>query len=129
MFKETRAAGAETLIFRHAGDMRLNRHSLRYALRTNPRAQVAFKDLMIRGELQVALLIAVRCVLHRHGNQDIHCLELYSNCFVKITIQCSFEPFGSKLWKIRFLIRSERGEGLGPLVGLFVYLYTAFANP
>jgi len=37
-------------------------------------AQSAFKGLMIHGEvLQFTLLIAVGCVLHRCGSQDIHC--------------------------------------------------------
>ncbi len=34
--------------------------------------RVAFENLMIQGILQFALRIAFRCVLHRHGNQDIH---------------------------------------------------------
>ena len=37
------------------------------------RAQYAFKDSMIHGILQFALLIAFRCVLHRCRNQEIHC--------------------------------------------------------
>ena len=32
----------------------------------------AFENLMTRG-LQFALLIALCCVLHRYGSQDIHC--------------------------------------------------------
>ncbi len=39
----------------------------------DPRAQFAFKDLMIHWILQFALHIAFRCVLHRGENQDIHC--------------------------------------------------------
>lgn len=35
-------------------------------------AQHAFKHLMIHGILQFALLIALRCVLHRCRSQDIH---------------------------------------------------------
>ena len=38
-----------------------------------PRAQVAFKDSMIRGILQFTLRIAFRCVLHRCKSQDIRC--------------------------------------------------------
>lgn len=38
-----------------------------------PRAQFAFKDLMIHWILQFALRIAFRCVLHRCENLDIHC--------------------------------------------------------
>lgn len=38
-----------------------------------PRAQVAFKDSMIRGILQFTLRIAFRCVLHRCRSQDIRC--------------------------------------------------------
>lgn len=34
--------------------------------------QDAFKDLMTHRLLQFALLIAIRCVLHRCKNQDIH---------------------------------------------------------
>jgi hypothetical protein len=38
-----------------------------------PRAQLAFKDSMIRGILQFTLRIAFRCVLHRCKSQDIRC--------------------------------------------------------
>jgi hypothetical protein len=38
-----------------------------------PRAQLAFKDSMIRGILQFTLRIAFRCVLHRCRSQDIRC--------------------------------------------------------
>ena len=38
-----------------------------------PRAQVAFKNSMIRGILQFTLRIAFRCVLHRCKSQDIRC--------------------------------------------------------
>ena len=38
-----------------------------------PRAQVAFKNSMIRGILQFTLGIAFRCVLHRCKSQDIRC--------------------------------------------------------
>src|SRR5579875_392394 len=38
-----------------------------------PRAQLAFKDSMIRGILQFTLGIAFRCVLHRCRSQDIRC--------------------------------------------------------
>ena len=34
--------------------------------------QYAFKNLMIHWILQFTLLIAIRCVLHRMGNQEIH---------------------------------------------------------
>ena len=37
------------------------------------RAQFAFKNLMVHGNLQFTLLIALRCVLHRYGSQDIRC--------------------------------------------------------
>ena len=40
--------------------------------RENPKAQCAFKILMIHEVLQFALRIAFRCVLHRCGNLDIH---------------------------------------------------------
>ena len=40
-------------------------------------APIAFKDLMTRGFLQFALLIALCCVLHRNGNLDIHRWEWY----------------------------------------------------
>ena len=36
-------------------------------------AQYAFKDLMTHGNLQFALRIAFRCVLHRCKSQDIRC--------------------------------------------------------
>ena len=38
-----------------------------------PRAQLAFKNSMIRGILQFTLRIAFRCVLHRCKSQDIRC--------------------------------------------------------
>ena len=38
-----------------------------------PRAQFAFKNSMVHGNLQFTLLIALRCVLHRYGSQDIRC--------------------------------------------------------
>jgi hypothetical protein len=34
---------------------------------------VAFKDWMIHEHLQFASRLAVRCVLHRYENLDIHC--------------------------------------------------------
>ncbi|KAL3758392.1 hypothetical protein ACHAWU_005062 [Discostella pseudostelligera] len=48
-------------------------HSDKHALGNNPKAQCAFKILMIHEVLQFALRIAFRCVLHRCGIQDIHC--------------------------------------------------------
>ena len=48
-------------------------HSDKHALGSNPKAQCAFKVLMIHEVLQFALRIAFRCVLHRCGIQDIHC--------------------------------------------------------
>ena len=45
--------------------------------RENPRAQCAFKILMIHEVLQFALRIAFRCVLHRCGNLDIHRWKLF----------------------------------------------------
>ena len=41
--------------------------------RDKPRAQLAFKNSMIRGILQFTLRIAFRCVLHRCESQDIRC--------------------------------------------------------
>ncbi|KAH7372424.1 hypothetical protein KP509_17G003400 [Ceratopteris richardii] len=38
-----------------------------------PRAQVAFKNSMIRRILQFTLRIAFRCILHRCKSQDIRC--------------------------------------------------------
>ena len=52
-------------------------HSDKHALGPNPKAQCAFKILMIHEVLQFALRIAFRCVLHRCGIQDIHCSKLY----------------------------------------------------
>ena len=48
-------------------------HSDKHALGHYPKAQCAFKILMIHEVLQFALRIAFRCVLHRCGIQDIHC--------------------------------------------------------
>ena len=47
-------------------------HSDKHALGHYPKAQCAFKILMIHEVLQFALRIAFRCVLHRCGNLDIH---------------------------------------------------------
>ena len=47
-------------------------HSDKHALGHYPKAQCAFKILMIHEVLQFALRIAFRCVLHRCGSQDIH---------------------------------------------------------
>ena len=51
-------------------------HSDKHAARCTQTAQCAFKILMIHEVLQFALRIAFRCVLHRCGNQDIHCWKL-----------------------------------------------------
>jgi hypothetical protein len=40
-----------------------------------PRAQLAFKDLMIHGILQFTLSIAFRYILHRGESRDIRCRE------------------------------------------------------
>ena len=40
------------------------------------RAQYAFKNSMIHGILQFTLPIALCCVLHRCGSQEIHCTVL-----------------------------------------------------
>ena len=44
-------------------------------------AQGAFKDSMIHWILQLTLLIAFRCVLHRYESQEIRCWKLYSNVY------------------------------------------------
>ena len=51
----------------------VSEHSDKHALGHYPKAQCAFKILMIHEVLQFALRIAFRCVLHRCGIQDIHC--------------------------------------------------------
>ena len=48
-------------------------HSDEHALGHYPRAQCAFKNLMIHEVLRFALRITFRCVLHQCGIQDIHC--------------------------------------------------------
>jgi hypothetical protein len=48
-------------------------HSNKHTSGHIPEVQCAFKDLMIHEDLQFALRIAFRCVLHRCGNQDIRC--------------------------------------------------------
>jgi hypothetical protein len=50
----------------------IHRHSDKHATGKIPKAQCAFKVLMIHEVLQFALRIAFRCVLHRCGNLDIH---------------------------------------------------------
>ncbi len=51
----------------------VHRHSDKHATGKIPKAQCAFKILMIHEVLQFALRIAFRCVLHRCENQDIRC--------------------------------------------------------
>ena len=51
----------------------VHEHSTRHAFRHIPKAQCAFKGLMIHEVLQFALRIAFRCVLHRCGSLDIRC--------------------------------------------------------
>jgi hypothetical protein len=41
-----------------------------------PGPQCAFENWMIRKVSQFALRIAIRCVLHRCGSQDIHCRKV-----------------------------------------------------
>ena len=55
----------------------VHRHSNKHATGKIPKAQCAFKILMIHEVLQFALRIAFRCVLHRCGNLDIHRWKLY----------------------------------------------------
>ena len=55
----------------------VHRHSDKHATGKIPKAQCAFKILMIHEVLQFALRIAFRCVLHRCGNLDIHRWKLY----------------------------------------------------
>ena len=50
----------------------VHRHSDKHATGKIPKAQCAFKILMIHEVLQFALRIAFRCVLHLCGNLDIH---------------------------------------------------------
>jgi len=44
----------------------------------------AFRDLMIHGNLQFTLRIAVRCALHHCGCQGIRGLQLFFDFFSKI---------------------------------------------
>ena len=57
-------------------------HSNKHASGHIPEAQCAFKDLMIHEDMQFALRIAFRCVLHRCGNQDIRCWKSYGICVI-----------------------------------------------
>ena len=58
---------------RWGGDGWVSRDALAEMPSDKPRAQLAFKDSMIRGILQFTLRIAFRCVLHRCKSQDIRC--------------------------------------------------------
>jgi hypothetical protein len=61
---------------KHQVNLVENKGTLRQACpRDKPRAQVAFKHLMIHGILQFTSRIAFRCVLHRCKSQDIRCWE------------------------------------------------------
>ena len=50
----------------------------KYDPRNIPGSQCAFKILMIHEDMQIALRIAFRCVLHRFRSQDIHRCKLYT---------------------------------------------------
>ena len=53
-------------------------HSNRHAPRSTKERKVRSKIRWFTENLQFTLLIAVRCVLHRCENQEIHCWKLYS---------------------------------------------------
>ena len=46
-------------------------HQRRRAVRGIPKAQYAFKFLLVHGILQVTMFITLRCALHRRSNRDI----------------------------------------------------------
>ena len=54
--------------------------SMRHICRSNPQMHTAFENLMIHVHLQIAITIALRCVLHRRGNRGIPCQNF---CFFK----------------------------------------------
>ena len=49
-----------------------------------PRAQLAFKNSMVRWILQFTPSIAFCCVLHRCESRDIRCRESYISCSVRL---------------------------------------------
>jgi hypothetical protein len=53
--------------------------SMRHICRSNPQMHTAFENLMIHVHLQIAITIALRCVLHRRGNRGIPCQNF---CFL-----------------------------------------------
>ena len=54
-----------------------NRHWSRHASRDIPKAQYAFKYLLVHGILQFTMLIALRCALHRYSSRDIRRWKLF----------------------------------------------------
>ena len=60
------------------------------------RAQLAFKDSMIRGILQFTPSIAFRYVLHRCESRDIRCRE--SLCIVVKMSPTTRTPFPGRPW-------------------------------
>lgn len=56
--------------FSSFNDRHVKQHSNKYTPKKE--VQYAFKDLMTHRVMQFALLIAIRCVLHRFKSQDIH---------------------------------------------------------
>ena len=81
-------------------------HSDKHALGPNPKAQCAFKILMIHEVLQFALRIAFRCVLHRCGIQDIHCSKLY---YIELS-RVLRSSFGSVYGFMRYWAASRRSD-------------------
>lgn len=51
--------------------------SMRHICGNNPQMHTAFENLMIHVYLQIAITIALRCVLHRRGNRGIPCQNFF----------------------------------------------------
>ena len=67
----------------------------------------AFENLMIHVHLQIAITIALRCVLHRRGNRGIPCQNF---CFLKI-LDIDIQSDGVKIFFNRYLRQKDTDEG------------------
>ena len=68
----TQVAHKHRLKLMSATGSHTRRHQSRHAVRYIPKAQHAFKALLIHGILQFTKVITLRCALHRCPSRDIH---------------------------------------------------------
>ena len=68
----------------------------------------AFENLMIHVHLQIAITIALRCVLHRRGNRGIPCQNF---CFFKDFRHRHTIGWSKKKFFYRYLRHKDTDEG------------------